>query len=680
MNSKLKKLAVALLAFVGAFPSYAAGDATYPQLTNLPTVYIDTESGMDVTSKDYYITASLRWVDSTGVKTYENNLGIKGRGNSTWGMAKKPYRLKFDKKQKFLGNDRANSKSWTVLANFADKTLIRNAVAACIGTFAGQPFTAAAEFVDLVLNGQYLGNYQISDQMEIREKRIAITEQADSATAESNITGGYFLEVDGFGNVEPVYITTPRGVVITVKSPDEKIINQAQKDYILGHISAFENALFSADFQDPVKGYRKYIDAPTLASWYVATEFTGNVDGFWSTNIYKEKDDDKIYWGPLWDYDIAFNNCDRVGNVANSLMSDVGFGENLTRLWIRRMWEDPWFVHLVNDKWKQLVADGITAHVNKFIDETAAKLEQSQQRNFKKWPINQKVYNEIVLFNNYKDGISYLKNFISAHANYLTQEFQRRADANPLPPQPFELDTLYYYNITNKGCGKYVAPNPDGTGLAIFTPNFQDQTQEWNIVADGEYYKVINRSTKQALTDLAAIDNGYYVGGSQLGLSEANPEDDAQKWTFVPTAQNGTFCIVNKLTNLAWNNSAGNDADGNRVISWTNDAQNANKPTRQWTFAKASVREIEDPGTTAVEALTMPKIYQVSYLPAEQMLRFVCQDGELSGSLKVYTLTGALVLDAPIATEVNVSSLPAGTLILSWEIPGQTPQTVKFQK
>jgi len=397
----------------------------YTKITNLPAIYIETEGGVAITSKEDYVRATLHYVDDAGVTTYDA-LGIRGRGNSTWGLDKKPYRIKFDKKQTFLGPDRAKAKSWTLLANHTDKTLMRNALASYIGELAGQPFTAAAQFVDLVLNGTYLGNYQVSDQMEIREKRVDITEQDEPATDASDITGGYFLEVDGFADTEPVYFVTRKGVKITIKSPDDDIINRAQIQYISDHVQAFEDALFSSDFADPVKGYRQYVDAETLASWYVASEITGNPDMFWSTYIYKKAGDPKIYWGPMWDYDIAFNNCYRKGDLSRKVMWTDGYGQDLTGVWINRMWQDPWFVALVEAKWEELKALDFENKMIAFIDEKAVELRQSQEKNFRIWPLSRRVYDEYRLFSTYDEGVDFLKNYLRTHNAVLEQMITRQ--------------------------------------------------------------------------------------------------------------------------------------------------------------------------------------------------------------------------------------------------------------
>lgn len=654
---------------------FASGSAApqYKQLTDLPTVYINTENSAGIYSKEDYVRASIVWVDAEGTQTYEENLGIRGRGNSTWGLAKKPYRIKFDKKTEFLGPEKAKAKSWTLLANYADKTLLRNAVAAYIGTFVGQPFTAAARFVDVVLNGEYLGNYQISDQMEIRPKRVDITEQDVVPEEGANISGGYFLEVDGFAASEPSWFMTGRGVKITIKSPDSDIIVPSQTQYIKKFIEDFETALFSDNFTDPEKGYRKYVDAETLASWYISTELTGNVDGFWSTYIYKEKDDDHIYWGPLWDYDIAFNNCNRTGEVTRSLMTERGFGSDLTKLWVNRMWQDPWFAILINNKWKQLVEDGIEEAVLKYIDRMAAEVDQSQALNYRKWKINERAYNEIMLFDTYKEGVDYLKKFISEHTPYLTQAFQQKVDDIVLniPSAAFEHDGDYSYRIVNKGTHKIVGINDEATGVCIRDENPDDMSQEWRLVPDGEWFHIVNHGNGLAITDMAQYNgwNGYNTG-SQLGLSEMDADNEAQQWKISPISTGASYCMVNRATNLAWNNSGGSAADGTHVISWTNDNQNANKATRQWHLNKSTM--IASGVPTGVPDAGEPQYY-VSYDPAARELHFVSRDcNPLEGTVAVYSLSGALLMNTDIAGSVSLAGLEAGQVVVAWTIDSKT--------
>lgn len=655
-HAGLFSAAIAMLAGI-----QTAGAQEYRQLSSSPTIYVETENNVEITSKEDYVRATLRYVDDSGVKLYDA-LGIRGRGNSTWGLEKKPYRIKFDKKQEFLGPDKANAKSWTLLANYADKSLIRNAVAACIGEFAGLPFNASAQFVDFVLNGEYLGCYQVSDQMEIREKRVDITEQEDPMTDTSDITGGYFLEVDGFAYQEPAYFVTDRGVAVTIKSPDEEIIDQRQIAYIRDHMNKFENALFSDDFTDPEKGYRQYVDSLTLASWYVASELTGNPDCFWSTYMYKEKGDDRFYWGPLWDYDIAFNNCDRVGDVSRELMLNKGFADDLTKLWVKRMWQDPWFVNLIDRTWRSLVEKGIEEHVIAYIDRLAAEIDGSQKLNFEKWPINRHDYNELVLFNTYGEGIEYLKKFIRDHCAYLTEVFAAAAEGAdaPVPARAFSPDYNYYYLVKNCGNDMYAA----GSDGSVVMSGDASKAGQWVLEDAGDgWMRLVNRESGMAITDNASLIRGKYQPGAHLVTSEADPLDETQMWKADPLSTANHYAIVNRKTDLAWNNSGGSSAEGNPVLSWTNNGENNSKPTRQWRLVKDELRE-----TSAVTSPSAVAGISMTYSRSESLLRFTgCG---VKGEVTVCTPAGAVVLHTALKPEISLEALPAGFYLVSWQTGG----------
>lgn len=682
MLSKTGYFFAALVILLSSLAS-KADDFLYPQLSNLPTLYIETENKASIPDKNSnYLKAVIRLVKDDEITVYDK-LGIRGRGNSTWNLEKKPYRIKFDSKQSFLGPERANAKSWTLLANHSDKTLMRNAVAACIGDFAGQPFTAAAQFVDVVLNGNYIGNYQISDQMEIRKKRVDITEQEEGLDESQNITGGYFLEVDGFAYQEKSYFITDRGVLITIKSPDEDIISKAQADYIRNYINSFEAALFSKNFKDPETGYRPFVDESTLASWYISSELTGNVDCFWSTYIYKDKDDPKIYWGPLWDYDIAFNNCIRKGPVTNSLMSNIAFGDDLTKLWIRQMWKDPWFGNMINDKWKKLVEEGIEEHIINFIDETALLLEESQTLNFGKWLIDQRAYDELVLFSTYWEGVNYLKQFITQHISFLTIAFRNAAEATG-DPKPFVADQEYCYIISNKGTGK-MADVDDSQGLCIWGLSDDRNDQHWRFVSDGkDHYQIINCNSGLAVSETAVMTGNTYSVGNQLELKKPDMQDLRQLWTITPTSNEAGMGMVieNLLSGNSWNNNGGWDYDGNFIISWYSDSENPSKPNRQWYINP--VHEIENCDkidTGGVDIIENPQPeYYITYEKVNRILHFRAPEGcRLEGNASILSMEGKEMMKFRPEEDIDISFLKDDFYILIWEINGQK-RSLKFHK
>lgn len=593
-----------LLAFMLALPCFAEPElnvkepASLIQLSDVATLYINTQDEAAVNSKSTFRYARM-WEVMDGQVTMYDSLQIRGRGNSTWGLAKKPYRLKFNEKVRLLGPDRAKAKNWVLMANHADKTLLRNAVASAIGTALGQPFTPGARFVDVVLNGKYAGSYQITDFVDIRKHRVDITEQDEVLLPDADITGGYLFEADGFAPGEKGSWRSSRGVPLAVKSPDAEVITQEQKDYLHHFVDKFEAKLFSSTYADPLIGYRKLVDSLTLASWFLATEYSANPDGYWSVYLYKEQQDDHLYWGPMWDYDIAFNNCNRKGDVTQKLMVSSGFGGDVVQPWVQRLWSDVWFKRLTARMWREAREAGIVDNTLAVVDSLAQVVNQTQALNFGIYPINQHVYNEITLYDSYQEGIDYMKRFLSEHAAYLDKVFDKEVpsdggtDLPDIPDTPtdeeseyFIPDTKHYYHIYNIGNGHAIDVNDNG----VCTYTISDErhaTQTWQLVLTDTLgsFHIILPDSQLAITDPATSDGNKYSTGDQLTISTLEPDNLRQLWRAVRAGNN--WSLVNSQTGNSWNNSGGSAVEGNKVISWVYDEQNANKGTRQWRFELA---------------------------------------------------------------------------------------------
>lgn len=603
----MKKIALILCLLLGlvarAQTLNVAEPADLRQLSDVSTFYINTEGGRSVSSKSTFIWARL-WEVTNGEVTLYDSLRIRGRGNSTWGLGKKPYRLKFLNKERLLGKGRANAKNWVLMANHADKTLLRNTVAACIGTSFGQPFTAGARFVDLVLNGQYIGCYQVSDFVDIRKHRVDIVEQAEELEPGADISGGYLFEADGFASGEQGYWRTQRGVPMAVKSPDAEVITKEQANYLHAFMDDFESRLFSSNFKDAQAGYRAVVDSLTLASWFLGTEFTANSDGYWSVYLYKEQQDPLLYWGPMWDYDIAFCNDSRVSGSTQQLMLQNGHGGGVVQPWIRQMWTDPWFKNLTARIWQEARTAGILERTLQQVDSLAEVINQSQALNFSIYPINQRVYDEVQVFSSYQEGVNYLKRFLQNHAAYLDGVFQTvppTPEPNPEPepepnPEPnpgedpdgeyFIPSSRYRYFIHNAGTDNRV--DIEDNRICTWEPTPERLgTQIWNLTTVGTSgaVQILTPDSLQAMVDVAQQMGSTFEKSVQISLTAADSTDLRQQWYIVRTANN--WSIVNAYTGNAWNNSGGHSTNGNPVISWTNDSQNSTKLTRQWYFAVA---------------------------------------------------------------------------------------------
>lgn len=414
MKLFLPKVIIAALA-AGYVSDAVAQDpitATEQKHPEIPTLYITTATGADPTSKEVYINCNLRFVENktiTDYKTTDGTIGIRGRGNSTWGAQKKPWRIKFSKKKELLGSDYAEAKSWTLLANAFDKSLMRNALTWHLGKAVGLKFCPAYKFVDLYMNGTYKGVYQISDQVEVAKNRVFL---------ENKDTDWLLEYANSSAKVEdPKVNWTSNGYTygyVEIKNPED----DGDKHYLTGElpngVSAqvninrfFNDTLgvrlhpdtYSVDFQNPITGYRALVDTASLINWYIATEITANWDGFYSVYMYKTPYS-KLYFGPLWDEDLAYGNHTetydrnyfRNGDFYDKLLCennfDISIGENSYRRLqpaIEHLWTDPWFANAVRMRYKQLLADGLQDKLLAGIASMNEQLKNAGPDNFQTW-------------------------------------------------------------------------------------------------------------------------------------------------------------------------------------------------------------------------------------------------------------------------------------------------------
>ncbi|HKG06935.1 MAG TPA: CotH kinase family protein [Pedobacter sp.] len=373
--------------------------------SGIAALYINT-NGAPIVSKDDYIDGTVKIIQNFKTVAYEGVTEVKGRGNSTWfDMPKKPYRLKLDKKASLLGMP--SSKNWVLLANYADKTLIRNELAFTLSREMGREFTPASKYVELYLNGEYRGNYQLTEQIKEGKGLVDVED------------GGFLIEQDLFAGGEEGNFFTSRDQPFVIKYPDVEDITNEQRDYIRGHFQKFEDALFADNFADPVNGYRKYFDIDTYIDHYLINEIIGNPDAFRSTYMFKKKDDDKIYTGPIWDFDKAANNDNRLGDQVRGLMANSAFEP---KMWLHRMLEDRTFRLAVRQRWNFW-----KLKTNKLTDAIAPlekKLSASQVKNFIKWDILKKQsYLEMNVSGSWAGDVEYLRRFLTTHIAWLDTKF-----------------------------------------------------------------------------------------------------------------------------------------------------------------------------------------------------------------------------------------------------------------
>lgn len=320
--------------------------------SNVASVFIETESG----SLDYIHEkkgneeeGDISIIGADGVTVeYVGKLEIKGRGNSTWQMEKKPYNIKLDKKTNLFGMGK--TKKWSLIANHGDPSLIRNVLAYQTAENAGMPYTPQFTPVDVYINNEYMGAYILTTRIGVDGSNVDIydlegeTEDVNDDDLENypkagmygtyagllegtkkwydipknpdEITGGYIIEMElanRYADEASGFVTT-RSQPFTMKSPE--YLTKAQIDYISGYYQAVEDAIFEGKSMDELN---KLCNVESLAQMYILNEWCSNMDfGLTSTYFYKPVGD-TLYAGPAWDFDIAFGNNDseRFGNDYN---------------------------------------------------------------------------------------------------------------------------------------------------------------------------------------------------------------------------------------------------------------------------------------------------------------------------------------------------------------------------
>lgn len=330
-----------------------SGDETYQvvllQSANIPAIFIETESGsLDAihADKSHKEKGHLSVVENGEITLDQNLSSIKGRGNSTWNLDKKPYNIKFDKKVNLFGMGKA--KKWSLLASRYDPSFMRNTFIFDLSDEIGLLYSSKAKHIDLYINGEYLGNYLICESIEVGSNRVDITdleelneEANDGADLEDfalagdragtaagsikyvdipndpeDITGGYLLEFEFPGRYEPEVsgFITNIGQPVTLKSPE--YATKSEVEYISSLWQEVEDAVYSETGTNALgKHYTDYLDIESLAKMYIIEEFSMDVDaGLSSCYFLKDAKSDKFYASPVWDFDLALAANDSIRN------------------------------------------------------------------------------------------------------------------------------------------------------------------------------------------------------------------------------------------------------------------------------------------------------------------------------------------------------------------------------
>jgi hypothetical protein len=371
--------------------------------TGLPIIYLNTVGNAPIDSKEDYVDGTVTIKGGRDFADVPSAvMEIRGRGNSTWGLhPKKPFQMKLDDKSTFL--DMPSKKKWLFLAEYSDKTMLRNTMSFEMGYLSNLDWTPKSTFAEVYINNEYNGTYNITEKVEEGSNRVDIGDD------------GFLLEIDQLERLDAddVYFYTNQ-FLVAVKEPEIEWDSE-QFNYINAHINEFETALFASNFADPAQGYANYIDVESFVDWYIISEITKNVDSMFFSSIYfNVKPGEKINMGPLWDFDLSFGNVD---------YADSQFAEGFwvkDNPWYTRLFDDRAFVEKVKTRFayfkdnQELILDKIDAY--------AVKLNLAQQENDAKWnTLGRYVWPNPVVYDTYGEEITHLKAWYNQRMTWLEE-------------------------------------------------------------------------------------------------------------------------------------------------------------------------------------------------------------------------------------------------------------------
>lgn len=357
-------------------------------------LYITTKDGNDITSRDYYTDCHLALNAQGAFTNFSANAQIRGRGNSSflW-YDKKPLRLKLNDKHKMLGLDKA--RSWVLLANYRDVTDLMNTFVFEMGRWLGLPYTNHTRYVEVFINGDYRGLYQLTEQIQQNKNRVNISKEhgilisldVDDGPAESpNATDNFWSKV--------------YKMPVCVKYPDDETFTNNTCDSVRAELGKLELAIKNKNYSQ----IEQLLDIPSFIKYLQIQEFVYNVELSAPRSIYMHKDgDSKWVMGPLWDFDAGYDFDWRnmytghtfFADFTETVMGTNPLKRNGNYSYVPQFFTDIFgckeFVQAYKAQW-EAVKDSI---VSRNWDECMKYVEQLQQsgaidREFKRWPISGK--------------------------------------------------------------------------------------------------------------------------------------------------------------------------------------------------------------------------------------------------------------------------------------------------
>jgi hypothetical protein len=417
--------------------------------TSLPVLRISTKDAAPIVSKEVYLGATFTLTNpAVGPDAAALNGKIRGRGNSTWGQIKNPYKIQFTDDASYAGIPdflgMKKNRNWALLADYFDRSLLRNKLAFSLGSSSvfsdGLKWTPSGQHVEVYLNDDYVGVYLLTEDIRIDPARLNIRKMSAS-TPVNDVDGGYLAEVDfrlncyNQGEIN-LQLVTPQSVPICINTPDESAITQNQLSFIKNLLVSTERELYANDTHA--------INLVSFVDWYLLNELFRNPDAAFGSSVYLWKDTDGaanpqdrlLNLGPIWDFDRSAGNVnyDEQWKTEGCHVNHSGWYRESAN-WLMPLSANSQFVDFVIARWKQQ-RPTLKTFINASIDTYAVRIDEAQQRNFARWPWLAPNLVNYYPFSSHAEEVAFLKSFLNDRMVWLDKAYASPQSFNELCKQP----------------------------------------------------------------------------------------------------------------------------------------------------------------------------------------------------------------------------------------------------
>jgi hypothetical protein len=442
---------------------------------------------------------------------YSGDIGMELHGKSSSYFPKQTYRIELNDAS---GNDTSYSifdmppeSDWILYGPFADRSQIRNKLIFDLGAKLGS-YQPRSRFCELILNGQPVGLYALTENIKRDSNRVNISKLKNTDVSGMKVTGGYILKYDKNDANEVVIKELKSRRVVYPKKED---LQPEQKEYLIGFFREYDSIIYNNVFFDRVNGFRKIASDSSLIDYVILNEISKNCDAYAvSSFFYKDREDkdNRVKFGPLWDYDLAFGNATfQDGHLTTGWQFEL---QSNARFEIKRVFQDTSIVHEFQKRWKYLRGNILSNEsIFGMIDSLVGTISEQVTRNYYIWPmIDQIPWGNAGQYpvTSYEDEIVKLKAYITERAAWIDEN----------------IDVLYFAPVIISG----IEDAKSGFFSCSFFPNpfSEELSLELNTGTDGVLrIELFNLLGQMKFVQQETIGSGYQkftmnVGDFQPGM------------------------------------------------------------------------------------------------------------------------------------------------------------------